>query len=586
MKKESSVTGGHSAPANSVNNDHTHNQPGLTAAANHTEINPGLTAANDQTTNPDPDHSNIPRNNTNPDPGHSNAPRNNTNPGPGNAPGSPIGRRQFLETAATAALGITILPRHVLGGKNFVAPSDKITIAYIGCGTQGLRELLPLLAAPAFQVIAVVDPNRDAVGYRDWAKGWLLNEIRTAIKKPDWQPGGDNSIPGGRENGRSIVETYYANVRPDLKYKGCRAYADYRELLDKEKDLDAVKIMTPDHLHGVISMAAMKKGKHVMVHKPLSNRLLEGKKVIEMARNSKVITHLIPWDSNGDMGPVMAMINGGEIGALLEVHNWTNRPVWPQYPTLPTDTPPVPQGLDWDLWLGPEAQRPYHPNYTNMVFRGWYDFGGGSMADMGHYSLWTVFKALDLDSPTMVIPHLSHVVGMNEPVPFQIKNDFSFPMACTVRFKYPAKGSRPAIDLIWYDGGMRPPIPHELLEENKELPAEGMMFVGDKGKILAGFNVQDPHVLGKGAESAPKKEPNQVERGAAALQSFADAVKSGQQFPGNFREAEGITEAINLYAVALRSGRLLKYDAATRSIANAPEINKYLSREYRPGWEI
>lgn len=500
-------------------------------------------------------------------------------------------RRQFVEMAATAALGVTILPRQVLGGKGYIAPSDKIAVAYIGCGTQGIRELLPLLASPQFQVVAVVDPNRDAVGYRDWARDWLRNEVRTAIKKPDWLPGGDNGIPGGRDAARSIVETFYANVRPEAKYKGCHAYADFRELFEKEKDLDAVKIMTPDHLHGVISMAAMKKGKHVLVHKPLSNRLLEGKKVIEMARNSPVITHLIPWDSNGDMGPVMALINSGAIGTLTEVHNWTNRPVWPQYATLPTDTPPVPAGLDWDLWLGPEAQRPYHPNYTNMVFRGWYDFGGGSMADMGHYSLWTVFKALQLESPTIVEPHLSHICGMNETVPFQIRNDFSFPTASTVRFKYPAKGSRPAIDLCWYDGGMRPPLPMELLEENKELPAEGMLFVGDKGKILTGFNIQDPKLLGGKGMQPPVQTPpadrrNQVERGAAALQLFADAVKSGQQFPGNFREAEYITEAINLYAVALRSGRLLKYDAASRSITNAPEVNKYLSREYRTGWDL
>ena len=140
-------------------------------------------------------------------------------------------------------------------------------------------------------------------------KDWLKNEIRKAIKNPDWEPGGDNTIPGGRDNGKSIVDTFYANVHPEYKFKGCNAYADVRELLDKEKDLDAVKIMTPDHLHGILSMAAIKRGKHVLVHKPLSNRLIEGKKVIEMARNSKVITHLIPWDSNGSMETVMAWIN-------------------------------------------------------------------------------------------------------------------------------------------------------------------------------------------------------------------------------------------------------------------------------------
>ncbi len=265
---------------------------------------------------------------------------------------SPINRRKFVELAATSAIGFTILPRHVLGGKNYIAPSDKITLGYIGIGTQGIRELLPLLANDQFQVIAVCDPNKEAIGYKDWGKDWLKSEIRKAIKIPDWNPGGDNSIPGGRENGKSIVDSFYANNRPDQKYKGCNAYADVRELFEKEKDLNAVKILTPDHLHGIISMAAIKRGKHVLVHKPLSNRLIEGKKVIEMARNSKVITHLIPWDSNGSMDTVMAWINAGAIGTLTEVHNWTNRPVWPQYAELPADTPPVPKGLDWNLMAG------------------------------------------------------------------------------------------------------------------------------------------------------------------------------------------------------------------------------------------
>ncbi|MEO8765315.1 MAG: Gfo/Idh/MocA family oxidoreductase [Ginsengibacter sp.] len=502
---------------------------------------------------------------------------------------SQINRRKFVKDATTAAVGLTIIPRYVLGGKNFVAPSDKITLAYIGVGTQGIRELLPLLANEQFQVIAVCDPNKNAVGYKDWSTDGLRDEIRTAIKKPGWDPGGDNTIPGGRENGKSIVDMFYANVRPELKYKGCRAYADVRELLEKEKDLDAFKILTPDHLHGVLAMAAIKRGKHVLLHKPLSNRLLEGKKVIEAARQSKSITHLIPWDSNGSMETVMAWINAGAIGTLTEVHNWTNRPVWPQYPTLPADRPPVPAGLDWDLWLGPEANRPYHPNYTNMVFRGWYDFGGGSMADMGHYSLWTVFNALRLTAPHTIIPNLSHVCGMHDPVPFRINNDFSFPMASTVRFMYPANGTRPAVDLCWYDGGIRPPIPGELIAINQELPQEGMMFVGTEGKILAGFNVQNPQLIsGKKVQANEIKadQRSQVEQTSAALPLFVEACKSGKQYPGNFIEAAHLTEAVNLYALALRTGKLLKYDAASLQITNVPEANKYLDREYSAGWDL
>jgi len=506
--------------------------------------------------------------------------------GPGNV--SQINRRKFVKVAATGALAFSIVPRHVLGGVNFIAPSDKITLAYVGCGTQGFREMLRLLPVPGFQVVAVCDPNRYAVGYRDWSKNEIRDNIRTAIGKPDWTCGGDNLIPGGRENGKNIVDTYYANIRPGDKFKGCTAYADYRELLDKEKDLDAVKIMTPDHLHGVFAMAALKKHKHVLMHKPLSNRLLEGKALIEMARDSKKITHLIPWDSNGSMEQVMAWINSGAIGVLKEVHNWTNRPVWPQYTTVPAETP-IPDGLDWDLWLGPEQYRPYSPDYTNMVFRGWYDFGGGSMADMGHYSLWTVFNALKLEAPTVIEPNLSHFVEFNGPVPDSVRNDFSFPMASSVRFKYPANGDRPAIDLCWYDGGMRPQLPAELLDNNEELPAEGMMFVGDKDKILAGFNVQNPRLLSQKKVDAPATpaaaRPKEGDRMAAALQLFIDACKSGQQYPGSFSEAEHLTEAVNLYAASLRAGRLLKYDAVNRQVTNVPEANKYLMREYRAGWD-
>lgn len=501
---------------------------------------------------------------------------------------SQLSRRKFVEMTATSALAFTIVPRHVLGGKNYVPPSDKIALAYIGCGTQGIRELLPLLGNDQFQVTAVCDPSKEARGYRDWGKDYLRSEIRKTIKQADWDCGGDGLIPGGRDNGKSIVDTFYAKVRPEQKFKGCASYEDVRELLDKEKDLDAVKIMTPDHLHGILCMAAIKRGKHVLVHKPLSNRLIEGKKVIAMSRDSKVITHLIPWDSNGSMETVMAWINAGAIGTLQEVHNWTNRPVWPQYADLPNDKPPVPEGFNWDLWLGPEADRPYSPNYTNMVFRGWYDFGGGSMADMGHYSLWTVFNALKLTSPTIIEPNRSHVCAFHEPLPYRINNDFSFPMASMVRFKYPANRDRPPVDLCWYDGGMRPATPIELMNNNKGLPEEGMMFVGDKGKILAGFNVQDPQIISGKKMDKPNVKADarsQVEQTSEALPLFVNACRTGKQYPGNFSEAEYLTEAVNLYSVALRTNKMLKYDAANLKITNVADANKYLNREYRKGWE-
>jgi len=273
-------------------------------------------------------------------------------------------RRKFLASAAGAA-AFTIIPRHALGGPGYVAPSDKITLAYIGVGTQGLREMLDLLTLPDIQIVAVCDPNKNVGAYRDWDGNSLLNSIRRVIGKPDW--GFPGVIPGGRDVAKDVVESYYGKSNPSGAYQGCSAYADFRELLDKEKDLNAVKIMTPDHLHGIISIAAMKRGKHVIMHKPIANRLKEARLVVETARQTRVATHFMPWDANGSMTQVMAWINDGAIGTLREIHTCTNRPVWPQYATIPSDTPPTPEGFDWNLWLGPEADRPYHPNYAHVV---------------------------------------------------------------------------------------------------------------------------------------------------------------------------------------------------------------------------
>ncbi|HUK15249.1 MAG TPA: Gfo/Idh/MocA family oxidoreductase [Bryobacteraceae bacterium] len=499
-------------------------------------------------------------------------------------------RRKFLGAAAGAA-AFTIVPRHVLGGPGYVPPSDKITLAHIGVGTEGLREMMPMLGAPELQIVSVCDPNKDAAGYRDWSSDGLLRQIRATLDKSGWWVGADGTIPGGRDAAQDIVNTFYGSQSGTNAYKGCSAYADYRELFEKERDIDAVKIMTPDHLHGVIAMAAMKHGKHVIVHKPIANRLQEARAVIDAARAGKVATHFMPWDANGSMDPVMGWIREGAIGTLREVHNWTNRPVWPQYATMPAENVPVPKGFDWDLWLGPEAARPYHPSYTHMVFRGWYDFGGGSMADMGHYSLWTVFNALELEGPISVEPMLSHNCAFAENVSTTVYNTFSFPTASVVRFRYPARGARPPVDLIWYEGGMRPATPDELDEDHRELPAEGMMFVGDKGKILAGFHVDSPRLIperkmqGRTAPEPPRRQP--LERGiSASLQQWAAACRGGAPSPGNFGNAWPISEAVNLYAVALRTGKKLLYDAENRKITNVSEANRYLSREYRKGFEI
>lgn len=492
--------------------------------------------------------------------------------------GRQMNRRSFLKAAGVSAAAFNIVPSSVLGGPGQVAPNSKLTIALIGCGTQGLREMAGLLAMPDVQVVAVCDPNKDSDDYVDWSRDGLRKGIAKAIGKSDWRDG--QAIPGGRDVGAEMTDLFYANKRASENFKACAKYADFRELLEKEKGLDAVKIMTPDHLHATIAIAAMKAGKRVLLHKPLANRIKEARQVIETARQTRLATHFIPAGFGGDVSISAQLISGGAIGRLREIHNWTNRPVWPQYAALPADAPPVPKDFDWTLWQGPSVERPYHPNYTHAVFRGWYEFGGGAIADMGHYSLWRVFSEFDLEAPVLVESTPGHLCALNGKVSVKVRNDYSFPAASTVRFKFNAKGSRPGLELFWYDGGMRPRTPEELERENAELPAEGMLFVGETGKILAGFRGEKPRLLSGGKKvELPAPKPVNVD--------WVKAFQGGEPTSGSFLLAGPISEAVNLAAVSMRlGGRRLLWDSANLKVTNLPEADKYLTREYRKGWEI
>ncbi|HYK89487.1 MAG TPA: Gfo/Idh/MocA family oxidoreductase, partial [Acidobacteriota bacterium] len=357
-------------------------------------------------------------------------------------------------------------------------------------------------------------------------------------------------------------------------------------------DLDSVKIMTPDHLHATISIAAMKKGKHVVMHKPLPNRLSEVRLVVETARKTGVATHLSAWRSA--TSNVKDMINDGAIGALKEVHNWTDRPFWPQWQSLPTEQPPVPKSFDWNLWLGPAPDRPYHPNYTHAVFRGWYDFGGGSIADMGNYSLWPIFMALDLPVPIAVEATPSSCCEIIDQVSVVKMNDFSFPNATRVRFKFAAQGGRPPLYLYWYDGGMRPFTPEELETDKKAMPAAGTMFVGDKGIIL-GNRLIPENKMGDYLKAKNLSQP-ETKRGGSGDSDWIQAFKGGKPSPGNFLNAAACSEAIALAGVAIRYSRKyfneehttppLEWDAQNMKFTNIPEANQFLVREYRKGWEL
>lgn len=346
--------------------------------------------------------------------------------------------------------------------------------------------------------------------------------------------------------------------------------------------------MTPDHLHATISIAAMKKGKHVVIHKPIANRMYESRLSIDTAKNTGVSTHLLAWSIRPGNGLVKKWIADGAIGTLKEIHNWSYRPVWPQWTTLPTDTPPVPPNFNWDLWLGPVPNRPYHPSYTHCTFRGWYDFGGGSIADMGHYSLWPMFLTLGIKTaPLSAEAYGTTTRTVVDQVSTNVVNDVAFPYSSIVRFKFPKQETLPAFDLFWYDGGMKPHTPEELEADNKDLPTEGMMFVGDKGKILGGFRNEDPVLIPESrmktflnGQTLPKVEAQRSD------DNWIDAFREKKQSPGSFLLAGPISETINLGAIALRTRKKLLYDSQKMEITNDADANKFLRREYRAGWEL
>ena len=297
--------------------------------------------------------------------------------------GGSISRRKFLGGVA-AGTAFTMVPRIVLGRKGHVPPSDKTTLALIGMGGQGHVNLFNFLQMDEVQVVAVCDVNREGGGYISW----------------NWMEGKEQKL-GGREPARRLVDEHYAKQKGLGEYKACKAYADFRELLERE-DVDAVMVATPDHTHAVVTMAAIKQGKHVYCEKPLAYSVYETRQITEAARRAKVATQLgNHGQATEEARLVQEFILDGAIGHVREVHVVLGPRFWdpPASGNRPAETPPVPDGLDWDLWLGPAPERPYHPAYHPWRWRDWRDFGTSPLGDMGCHVLSTVFKTLELAYP-------------------------------------------------------------------------------------------------------------------------------------------------------------------------------------------
>jgi predicted dehydrogenase len=506
-------------------------------------------------------------------------------------------RREFVGTATA----FMIVPRHVLGGPGYVPPSDRITLAAIGMGHQGMAVTMNLLARPDVQVVAVCDCNKSGMDYVEYDDNALLKEAR-ALLGPGYENwGADLASPGevqlshtfrtsvgmgGREPAKRLVEAYYGSRSgsPSGAYRACTAYSDFRELLDKEKDLDAVYVATPDHWHAGISLAAMRKHKHVLCQKPMTRTIGEARRMAATAREMKVATSLTVNNPSSESTHIISeWLADGAIGHVREVHNWSSRPFWPQGVGRPENPDPVPASLDWDMWLGPAPERPFNKAYLPFVWRGWHDFGCGSFGDMGCYSFAGVFKVLNLTPPVSV--EASSSESWEE----------TFPKASMVHLNFPANGSRPALRMSWYDGGLGPPRPAGLQKRDQRFfeggeEGEGILYVGDKGILLAGFNGNDPRVYPESPKyqyKATTRQPGARRNDPAIDQWMAACKGSGQAPLANFELQSPVTEAFLLGCMAQRfPGELLEWDTANVRITSSEKLNSYIDPPYRSPYTL
>ncbi len=436
-----------------------------------------------------------------------------------------ISRRRFMSGAAGVA-AFTIVPRRVLGGAGNTPPSEKLNIAGIGVAGQGAGDL-------------------GAVG----------SENIVALCDVDW---------------RHAADTF-------KRYPNARKYKDFREMLDKEdKNIDAVIVATPDHVHAVASMAAIKRGKHVYCEKPLAHSIYEIRKVTEAAREAKVATQLGNQGQASESTRLVAeFIWAGAIGPVREVHSWCNRPISPRGLDRPTDTPAVPEGLDWDLWLGPAKWRPYHPWYLPFSWRGWWDFGTGVLGDIGCHQFAPIFRALKPGYPTSVEACSSGV------------NEETAPLASIIHYDFPARGDMPPMKLTWYDGGLMPARPAELEDGRRFGDADDNLYVGDKGKMLS------HRLLPESRNAEYGKPPNVLPRSPGHHQEWLNACKGGEPAGSNFNISGPMAEVVLLGNIAVRMGQQLYekglklyYDGPKMEITNLPEANKYIRPEFREGWTL
>jgi predicted dehydrogenase len=464
-----------------------------------------------------------------------------------------VSRRQFVGTVATAA-GVTIVPRHVLGGAGFQAPSDTVNVAIVGY-THGMGTANLLNVAKTDNIVALCDCDESEAAKEALKRRGTLEKLPKAIQ-----------------------------------------HKDYRKMLESQKDIDAVLVATPDHTHAVIATAAMQLGKHVYVQKPLTRTISEARALTEAARKYKVVTQMgNQGHSEEGLRLMQEWLDAGAIGQVREVHCWTNRPIWPQGMPRPTEEQAVPAGFDWDLWLGPAPMRPFHKTYHPFGWRAWQDFGAGAMGDMACHVMDASFTILKLGAPTSIIASLGY--NFLPPAPGQrgfgqrVEYNDSYPPSSTIHLSFPARGNMPPVKLHWYDGGLLPELPDDL-EAGRKLPESGTIFIGDKGKMWCETYSESPRLIPESFMQAftnrpPRTLPRVPEGRSGHERNWLDAIRQKGQAVSHFDYAGPFTETVLLGNVAMRfPGERLLWDSATMKVTNKPEADQFIQHNYRPGWAL
>ena len=443
-----------------------------------------------------------------------------------------ISRRRFLAATATSAV-FGIAPGSALGGPKQSRPGERLNIAGIGVGGMGASNLKMLESE---NIVALCD-----------------------------------------------VDHKYA-ARTFARYPKAKVYKDYREMLARQKDIDAVVVATPDHTHAVITMAAIRAGKHVYCQKPLTHDVYEARMIAKAARDAGVITQMgIQGHSDEGIRLICEWIWDGAIGQVREADAWSALSYYPPghagwsspRNTRPLETPPVPDTLDWDLWIGPAPYRPFHPCYHPAVWRCWWDFGCGMLGDRGCHTLDAVFMALKLGAPESVEARC------------QGGNEETHPDSAVVTYRFPARGDLPPVKLTWYDG-QEAPRPEELEEDRRMGDSEGgVIFKGDQGKIMCGTYGNSPRLIPESRMKAYQRPPKTLPRVPDSHeQDWVRACKAGVQAGANFDYSGPLTEAVLLGNIAKRVGARIQWDGARMRVTDPVGADKYVRTPYRNGWTL